>query len=439
MALQLRPNLLLRVIRVAGPMAASRMSLVLLSAVDTAFVARIGVSALGGVAASLAVLAMAKIPSLALSTSVQARVSQAKGQGQYLRVAGVVRTALQLALALSFVITVALLAVKPKLGDLLGIPEFIEADFRAHFGVALWFMPLFFLIETFSGSFRPMEARTTMLLLLAVSFINVFLDWALIFGNAGLPRLGVAGASLASGISVGAGAFAFFVLALFRDWALRPKRGVCFSAAEASKLIRIGWPVLIEQAANPASRFTLMLVALWPLGGVAVASFELVTRIAGVASVPIAAFNVAAMIVVAEDIGAANHERAREATIHTVGLSLVCATSIAIAIGAGAHFFLSLLTNDSELIRASIWALRLFALGYIASSVGIAYRGAYRGAGRSQAPMMISLIGRFVIRAPLSRLLGVGLAIGINGVWIATLVSNIFESYALRMYWRRIT
>lgn len=107
------------------------------------------------------------------------------------------------------------------------------------------------LSQTFSTVLRSMERVRLPLAGSAVSvLLNIVLNYGLIFGNLGLPAMGVAGAALSTTISTWAGAVMVFVASLFQRNALicAPRKLFSFDGAFVRQFFRVVSPALLNEA-----------------------------------------------------------------------------------------------------------------------------------------------------------------------------------------------
>ena len=82
-------------------------------------------------------------------------------------------------------------------------------------------------------------------------------------------------------------------------------------------------------------------------------------------------------------------------------------------------------------------ALRIIALGFIVSSVGVVYCGVFEGLGRGKESLIISLLRQFVITLPLGVLLSQ--VLGPVGIWLAFPVAELIASVAAVLLFRKIS
>jgi multidrug resistance protein, MATE family len=162
------------------------------------------------------------------------------------------------------------------------------------------------LTSALSGFFSGRgDTRTVMVVQLSSLALNALLDYVLIFGRFGLPRLGITGAALATVMASGVGTLVFFALFLNRrnrtEWATW--KSCAFDAALCKRIVRFGFP--------SGARFTVEMLA-WTvfvafvgrIGSADLAVTNIAWRINGIAFFPAIGFSMAVGILVGNAQGA---------------------------------------------------------------------------------------------------------------------------------------
>ena len=86
------------------------------------------------------------------------------------------------------------------------------------------------------------------------------------------------------------------------------------------------------------------------------------------------------------------------------------------------------------------WAvvfIRIHAVSIPAVGVFFAIDGALRGAGDTRFPLVTSLSGIYLVRLPLSFLLGFALGFGIVGVWVPLVVEYWYRAAVISAHFHR--
>ena len=145
----------------------------------------------------------------------QVLVGQHFGKGDGRAVASALCNSAVLNAIMAVTLTGIMLAVGAFMDRMGQNPEVLTHARDYYFIIVAGFIPMiaFFNIRFFSEGIG--NTRNEMWITIGTNLLNIFLNWVLIYGNLGAPRLGVAGAAWATLISRIAGAITFLII-LFR-------------------------------------------------------------------------------------------------------------------------------------------------------------------------------------------------------------------------------
>ena len=288
------------------------------------------------------------------------------------------------------------------------------------------------------GAHRSMENPKLGLYMLSVSMLtNTFLNWVLIFGELGAPKMGVEGAALATLISrcVELGVM-FLHIARSRHFRIEPAALLRPGREMAAKLFRYATPVILNET-------------LWGIGtGMyptimghmensteILAAYTVAGNVEKLALVALIGLASTAAIVVGREIGAG-----RRKTVYEVGVALnVLSVGTGLVVGG----VLALLTV-TVLPR---YVFPLFQLS--PSTVGIATTmlfmlavmmgprafnftnivGVLRGGGDVRAATVIDLIPLWTVSIPASALFGLVLKWGIFWVYVGISLDQVAKFF----------
>ncbi|HEY7820370.1 MAG TPA: MATE family efflux transporter, partial [Vicinamibacteria bacterium] len=193
---ELRPML-----RLAIPVVIAELGWTAMSTVDTIMVGRLGAEAIGAVALGSALFLGVTIFGMGLLLGLDTVISQAYGAGNLRDCHRSLVHGVYLALFLTAPLTLALyglLALLPRMG----IEPRVLAFTIPYMRPVIWsLLPLLL----YAAARRYLQAtgheRAVMFALVSANFLNAFVNWTFIFGQLGLPRLGVSGAAWATLLS----------------------------------------------------------------------------------------------------------------------------------------------------------------------------------------------------------------------------------------------
>ncbi len=177
------------------------------------------------------------------------------------------------------------------------------------------------------------DTKTPMKLGILMNVINAVLDYLLVFGKFGFPRLGPVGAAWASGMGITVS----FIMGLYLLWSgrlvLRFKPSWSFHPEMATRILRIGVPTMVERGLFSFYNFLYMSIVT-RFGTVALAAHQVGLRVESIAYMPAFGFNVATSALVGQSLGEGRPEKA-ERIVHEalkmVGLFMAVMAFILIA------------------------------------------------------------------------------------------------------------
>jgi multidrug resistance protein, MATE family len=255
---------------------------------------------------------------------------------------------------------------------------------------------------TLVGCFRGLgDTRTPLLAAVVIECLNLLLDVLLIFGMAGLPRLGIAGVALATVSAAALGTVLLLGLFVQRGrregwlvrWWLPFDRHVCWH------LVRVSWPVGVHGALDMAA-WTLFTALMARLGTVEAAAHTIAMRMLAMAYMAGSGIAVAATTLVGQYLGAQNFPAAWRSMV----TCLVLVTGLTGGMGLG--FFVwryplvGLFTHDPAVVALAVHLLMFVALFQLCDGVGLIAMGVLRGAGNTRWPMLAGLLLNWGVFVP---------------------------------------
>jgi len=230
----------------AAPLAIAQLSQMAMSVTDTILLGSLGPDALaaGGLGANLFFVVITLLQGVLTSVSVS--VSHARGAQAEEQVPHIYWTGLLLSILLS-IPAFALLSFAQPILLMFGEPAVLAHNVGEYASVLRWGAPGSLIGIGLMRSFLPAIGAAKRLLWVSVSCIgvNAFLNYGLIHGAFGLPRLGFLGSATATAITVWLSALVLMGLLHLRP---RFRHFVTATRPNASlmgELFGIGWPVAI--------------------------------------------------------------------------------------------------------------------------------------------------------------------------------------------------
>jgi len=280
---------------------------------------------------------------------------------------------------------------------------------------------LIFLINSiFRGAGDPVFSMRTLWL---ANGLNIVLGPCFIFGLGPFPRLGIAGAAVATNLGRGTGI-------LYQLWHLAGGRS---RITVRLRHLRPDLPVmrsLLRLAGNGMAQFMISMTSwlglfkiLAMFGSSALAGYTISVRLVVSALMPAWGLSNAAATLVGQNLGAREPGRAEESVNIAVRSNLVFLGSIGLIFLVGAPWIIRAFTADPVVYANGVAALRIASLGFPLFACGMCYQAAFNGAGDTWTPTRLNFYFQWLMQVPLAWALSRGLGLGPIGVYIAVPVS----------------
>jgi MATE family multidrug resistance protein len=279
----------------------------LLTLVDTAFVARLGVPELAALGVDSAILGFAFFGFNFLAYATTPLVAQALGRGDDAMARRWVGDALLLAVVLGVAATVVIELLAPWIVGVMGATEDVAEPALAYLRIRVVAAPAVLIVIAGHGAFRGhQDTRTPLIVALGVNAINVVLAPVLIFA----VGLGVEGAAIATVIAQVVGAVWFLRLIRRRRLADRP-RGFRESVPTVVALGKSGVLITLRTGILLLA-FTVAAAAATRIGSQSIAAYQVVLQVWLLAAMIADAFAIAGQAMVGIAAGSGDRERVGE-------------------------------------------------------------------------------------------------------------------------------
>ena len=360
---------------------------------DTAFLGRVGEVALG--AAAMGGLLYICVYTIAFGFSVgsQILIARRNGEGNYRAVGPIMWQGTAFSFGMAVCLLILMYFSAAPLIRLLITSDSIYGATYEFFTWRIWGFLFAFVNVMFRGLYIGIT-RTKVLTMNAVvmALVNVVLDYALVFGELGLPEMGVRGAALASVIAE-ASSLIFFLLYTYYKVDLKKyglNRFGQFDLSMVLRILRISCFTMVQYFLAMAIWFVFFM-ALERLGQRQLAVANIVRSVYVVLLIPVQALSTTANTLVSNLIGAGGSSGV-VTLLHKISwmsfLIMVVCVGLCVAFPGS---ILSVYTNEEALLVESVSALYVVCGAMLIASLANVYFNGISGTGNTQAALVLEI------------------------------------------------
>jgi len=274
------------------------------------------------------------------------------------------------------------------------------------------------------------ETKIPMLYNVGSNLLNVFGNYALIYGKFGFPRLEVIGAAVSTTFSRMLACLVSLCVVYFYKKSLisiSVKEKFKFEPETIKKVFSIGLPAALEQFILQ-SGLTLFARTVSGLGKEVFAAHQIGINISGLSFSPSMAFGVAASALVGQSLGANNEEKAEEYANFIHRVALCVSTFVGLMFILFSHPLARLYNSEAHIVAMAGTVLKILALAQPGQSTQLSLAGALRGAGDTLYPLYASATGIWVFRVIAAYIFVNVFGWGLVGAWIALVLDQYTRS-----------
>ena len=193
-------------------------------------------------------------------------------------------------------------------------------------------------------------------------------------------------------------------------------------------LIQKAIPSVIQQSI-PAISTTFLTALVSTYSVTAIAAYGVTGKLETILFYPAMALNMVLTTIIGQCVGANRYDRAKDYLKCALGYGCGLLVILSVVV-VGFSRQLSGLFVRSEDVAAIVGTYFLIvSIGYILNTVTNCYLGSLNGMGKPSKSMFLMIFYYIVVRMPLAYLLSY-LGFGLNGIWVAVLISHVVASAA---------
>ena len=408
-------------LKLAAPLIANNLAIAGIQVTDALMSSQLGSIELAAVAVGGSIWFLIFQAYNGLMMALSPIVARIFGEREEQMIGRYTRQACLMSLIIGVTIVIIIKLSLPLLLEIVGIDiefrylvvEFLDAIIYGAPGIFLF---LVFRYTTEGIGFtRPVMYSSIIALIL-----NILLNYILIFGNFGAPKLGVLGCGLASAISMW---LVFIYLSSYFYLNKRYKKLMIFERASAFRgkimreILKLGIPISISVTAE-AGLFSAVSIMIGTLGAIITSANQIALNVITVTFMVPLAISAATTVKVGQSLGEADRAKARDYALTGVficGLFMLISSCILLLLRGS---IIDIYTGNIEIKDLAMSLLLVAAVFQIVDGIQIGAAGALRGYKDTKIPMIVNLFSYWVLAFPLSYLLGIVYRLPPSYIWL---------------------
>ena len=421
-------------VRLALPIVVVQLGQMLMGVVDTVMVGHVSAEAIAAVALGNLYFFGAAIFGMGALMALDPVVAQAVGAGDSVAVARRGQRGLILALGLSVVATALLRPARPVLHLLRQPPE--VADVAATYArIEIAGILPFYLFGALRQSLQALKRIAPIVgAMVAGNLANVGLNYLWIYGKLGFPAAGAIGSAWATAVS----RWVMLALLVAVAWRtlkpqLLPLRRDALTWEPLRRMVALGAPIGVQYELEYGVFAVVGIMMGW-LGTAQLAGHQVALNLASLAFMVPLGVSAAAAVLVGHAVGRGDIAEARRAA----AAGLVCgvgfmSASAAVMLAIPA-LLAGLYTTDAGVAALAASLIPIAGVFQVFDGIQVVSIGILRGVADTRAPMVINVLGFWLVGLPVSAALGFGAGAGPRGLWWGLTVGLMLV--ALVLIWR---
>jgi putative MATE family efflux protein len=381
-----------------------------------------------GLSSTLMMVVLAVTQTLGVGTTTV--ISHAAGQKDQARAELVFNQSFVLSMLVGLALSICAFLLRDWYGRSLSADAPTAALTKSYLS---WFIPALMLQFPLVALGSALRATGIVKPAVAVQVLSVLLNIALaplfIFGLGPVPRLGVAGAALATFLSV------LVANVLLAAYYVRSYRYLRFRFSLLGPQIKIWWAML--KVGLPAgAEFALMsvyIVLVYAIirrfGAEAQAGFGVGARVMQAMFLPTMALSFAVGPVVGQNFGGRRADRVRSSFYSALGISTVLMVLLTLIAQIAPALLIRAFSKDPGVIAFGGDYLRIISFNFVAVGIAFTTSSVFQGIGNT-VPPLVSSMTRLLLFALPAVVLSHRPDFQIRYVWYLSVVSTLFQAVA---------
>ncbi len=426
---------------VAWPVILGQLGHMMATVADNTMVGQISSIQLAACSFANAVFFVIFIFGIGLAMGITPIVGKAFGGGDINKCKSLLKNGLLVNIITSIIITILLIIASfyfDSFGQDAKVVKYAVPFFRIIAASMIPYM-IFLSFKQFTDALSL--TKPGMIILLTCNLLNVAINYLLIYGKFGFPRLEIEGAGWATLIARICMALSMILLFLYNKNLNQYLKGwsrTKYNLKDIKELLSVGVPIGLQYVLEVAAFASGAFIIGW-IGAIELAAHQIAITIASVTFMIATGLASAATIRMSNAIGKKNFREMKVAGNSSFIMVLVFMSFTAIIFFLFGHSLAKFYVNEDIVIEVAVKLIIIAGFFQLADGVQAIALGTLRGVEDVKIPTIITTINYWLITIPLCYYLGITLHWGAAGVWYGYLIGLSLVSIALYIRYEYIT
>jgi putative MATE family efflux protein len=379
---------------IAYPIILGSIAQNILSVTNTAFLGRVGEVELGAGAIGGVYYFVVVMLAWGFGIGLQIIVARRNGETNYTEIGRTIDHGIYFLVPLAIIMFSLMKFFSDGiLGNVLESKEVVRAtvEYMNYRSYGIFFAFIHVLFRAFYVGVANTRVITYSTFLMAI--VNAFLDYCLIFGNFGFPKMGIAGAGLSSIIAEAVAALYFIYYTRFRFSTAKYHlfHFMKFDVKLYLQIIRISIPMMLQNFLSLASWLAFFLL-VEKMGEHELAISNIIRSFYMLMMIPMWGLAAAVNTLVSFLIGSKRQDEVMQLVYKVV---VLCMAGVGFMVIIGSflpHFAVMIYTNDAKLITEAMPVVHVVNVAALMLSAAFIFFSAVSGTGKTQVSFIIEVI-----------------------------------------------
>lgn len=283
------------------------------------------------------------------------------------------------------------------------------------------------------------KTNLSMVAQVAGAVTNIVFDPLFIFGYLGFPKLGVAGAAIATVLGQWVGMVIAMLLVIRGEHEVKVSfRGFRPNRHSIREIYRVGLPSIIMQGIGSVMNSGMNFVlSNFLTDGMGVAIMNIYYKMQSIIFMPMFGITNASMSIIAYNFGARNYHRLMSAWKRTVAVCVCVMTLGLLCFQIFPRQIVSIFDENGVISEAGIKAFRTISIHFPIAAVCIAIGTLFQSAGRGFYSMLVSLMRQLVALLPAAAILAL-VTHELDAVWWSFVIAEFMSLAVSLICFRRL-